>query len=70
MTNASVVILHKVKRIKYCVASRKIASKRLGIPGCLPCLGLLAAKKRTESTKTSAVTHGVCGAGCEADRNS
>jgi len=70
MMDASVAILHKVMSIKYCVASRKIESKRLGMPGYLPCLGFLASKNRLENTRTSAMAHNVGSAGYESRRNS
>jgi len=50
--------------MKYCVASRTMVSKRLGMPGYLLIPDLLAVTKMIKNTRTSMT--GGCGVECEA----
>ena len=59
MMTRSDTIRHVKMSTKYIVASRRIVSKRLGIPGYL---GFLAVLKMTKNARMSTVAHDVgCG---------
>jgi len=57
----------KKMNMKYAVASRRIASKRLGTFGCLLTPGFLAVKKMIKKARTSMIPRSVK---CEAHQNS